>query len=109
VAATRVILTQAPLAPLPVPVAFRPLAAAGRRLVAARYVAVYRRLRPLDRTRLPYFEAAACMRGLVRAAEARVGEGAPPSPLDASSFGERLAARFERASGVSVVLPPRRG
>ena len=109
VAATRVILTQAPLALLPVPVAFRPLAAAGRRLVAARYVAVYRRLRPLDRTRLPYFEAAACMRGLVRAAEARVGEGVPPNPLDASSYGERLAARFGRTSGVPVALPPRRG
>jgi hypothetical protein len=38
-----------------------------------------------------------------------VGEGAPPNPLDASSFGERLAARFGRASGVSVVLSPRRG
>ncbi len=74
--------------------------------MAARYLAVYRKLRPLDRTRLPYFEAAGCMRGLVRAGEARVAEGAPPSPLDASSFGERLAARFGRASGVPVTLPP---
>lgn len=106
VAATRVILTQAPLALLPMPAALRPLAAAGRRLVAARYLAVYRKLRPLDRTRLPYFEAAGCMRGLVRAGEARVGEGVAPSPLDASSFGERLGARFGRASGVPVTLPP---
>ena len=108
VAATRVILTQTPVALFPVPVALRPLAAAGRRLLAARYLAVYRKLRPLDRTRLPYCEAAACMRGLVRAAEARVVEGAVPNPLDASSFGERLAARFARASDVPVALPPRR-
>jgi aminoglycoside phosphotransferase (APT) family kinase protein len=108
VAATRVILTQTPLALLPVPAALRPLAAAGRRLLAARYLAVYRKLRPLDRTRLPYFEAAGCMRGLVRTGEARLAESAAPNPLDVSSFGERLAARFGRASGVPVALPPRR-
>jgi len=108
VAATRVILTQTPISLVPMPAALRPLAAAARRLLAARYLAVYRRLRPLDRTRLPYFEAAGCMRGLVRAGEARVTEGTAPSPLDASSFGERLAARFGRASGVPVALPPPR-
>jgi len=109
VAATRVILTQTPLSVLAMPVALRPLVAAGRRLLAARYVAVYRRLRPLDRTRLPYFEAAGCMRGLVRAGEARGAESGAPNPLDASSLGDRLAARFARASGVPVALPPPRG
>jgi len=109
VAATRVILTQTPVALFPVPVALRPLAAAARRLVAARYLAVYRKLRPLDRARLPYFEAAGCMRGLVRTAEARVGGAAAANPLDASAYGERLAARFARVSGVPVALPPRRG
>ncbi|HEY7434425.1 MAG TPA: phosphotransferase [Methylomirabilota bacterium] len=108
VAATRVILTQTPLALFPVPAALRPLLAAGRRLLVARYLAIYRRLRPLDRTRLPYFEAAACMRGLVRSAETRAVGGAPANALDASSFGERLAARFARVSGVAVALPPRR-
>jgi aminoglycoside phosphotransferase (APT) family kinase protein len=108
VAATRLILARMPLALLPVPGAIRPLAAAGRRLLAARYLAVYRKLRALDRTRLPYFEAAACMRGLVRAGSARLMEGAAPNPLDTSSFGERLAACFGRASGVPVALPPRR-
>jgi hypothetical protein len=49
------------------------------------------------------------MRGLVRVAAARIGEGATLSPLDASSFGERLAARFGRVSGVPVALPPRHG
>jgi aminoglycoside phosphotransferase (APT) family kinase protein len=108
VAATRLIVARMPLALLPVPGAIRPLAAAGRRLLAARYLAVYRKLRALDRTRLPYFEAAACMRGLVRAGSARLMEGAAPNPLDTSSFGERLAACFGRASGVPFALPPRR-
>ena len=109
VAATRVILTQTPVGLVPVPVVLRPIAAAARRLVAARYLAVYRKLRPLDRARLPYFEAAGCMRGLVRTAEARVAVAASTNPLDTSSFGERLAARFARVSGVPVALPPRRG
>jgi hypothetical protein len=61
-----------------------------------------------DLARLPYFEAAACMRGLVRAGEARAaGAAAAVGPLDASSFGEGLAARFARVSGVAV--PPRAG
>ncbi len=59
--------------------------------------------------RLPSFEAAGCMRGLVRTAEVRVVGAAPTNPLDASSFGEQLAARFARVSGVPVALPPRRG
>jgi len=43
----------------------------------------------------------------VRAAEAR--RSGDTNPLDASSFGERLAARFARLSGVPVALPPSRG
>ncbi len=109
VASTRVILTQTPVSLFPVPAALRPLVAAARRVLVARYLMVYRRLRPLDRTRLPYFEAAACMRGLVRTAAARATATAPMNPLDASSFGERLAARFARVSGVAVTLAPRRG
>ena len=109
VASTRVILTQTPVALFPVPAALRPLLVAGRRILVARYLAVYRKRRPLDRARLPYFEAAACMRGLVRVAAARAGGDTRLSPLDASSFGERLAARFGRVSGVRVALPPRRG
>ena len=109
VASTRVILTRTPVALFPVRAALRPLLAAGRRILVARYLAVYRKRRPLDRARLPYFEAAACMRGLVRVAAARAGGDTTLSPLDASSFGERLAARFGRVSGVRVTLPPRRG
>jgi aminoglycoside phosphotransferase (APT) family kinase protein len=110
VASTRVILTLTPVALLPVPAVLRPLVTALRWVLATRYLAVYRRLRSLDLTRLPYFEAAACMRGLVRVGEARAaGDAAALNPLDASSFGERLAARFTRVSGVAVALPPRAG
>ncbi|MEX2223934.1 MAG: phosphotransferase [Candidatus Rokuibacteriota bacterium] len=109
VAATRVILTLTPVALFPVPAALRPVVAALRRALALRYLAVYRRSRPLDPARLRYFEAAGCMRGLVRTAEARVAGAAAENPLDASSFGERLAARFARISGVPVPLPPRPG
>jgi len=109
VASTRVILALTPAALVPVPVALRPVLAGLRRVLVARYLAIYRRRRPLDPARLPYFEAAACMRGLVRAAAARAPGGPAVSPFDASSFGARLAARFARLSGVAVALPPRRG
>jgi aminoglycoside phosphotransferase (APT) family kinase protein len=107
VASTRVILAAVPVSVLPVPAALRPVVAALRRILLARYLSVYRRLRPLDRARLPYFEAAACMRGLVRVGAERAAAGATPSALDASTFGERLAARFTRISGMTVALPPR--
>jgi aminoglycoside phosphotransferase (APT) family kinase protein len=110
VASTRALLTLTPIALSPVPAAVRPLVAVLRPIMVARYLALYRRARPLDRSRLPYYEAASCMRGLVRAAEARVTDGGGgANPLDASSFADRLAARFARISGVPVALPPRRG
>ena len=104
VAATLVILRLTPITLLPLPAALRPFVAALRPVMVARYLARYRRARSLVASRLAYYEAAACMRGLVRAAEARVG-GAT-TPLDASEFGECLAARFTRVSGVPVALPP---
>jgi hypothetical protein len=107
VAATLVILRLVPVAVLPVPGPLRPVVAALRAVMTARYLAAYRRARGIDRDRLPYYEAAACMRGLVRASEARVA--GDRNPLDASAFGARLAARFARVSGVAVSLPPWRG
>src|SRR5581483_4531242 len=77
VAATLVILRLVPIALLPVPAPLRPVVAAVRALMTARYLAAYRRARGLDRDR-----------------------------LDASRFGARLAARFARVSGVAVSLPP---
>ncbi len=104
VAATLVILRLVPIALLPVPAPLRPVVAAVRALMTARYLAAYRRARGLDRDRLAYYEAAACMRGLVRTGAARVA--GDRNPLDASRFGARLAARFARVSGVAVSLPP---
>jgi aminoglycoside phosphotransferase (APT) family kinase protein len=107
VAATLVILRLIPIELLPGPPVLRPVVAGLRSIMGTRYLARYRRARPLDGARLSYYEAAGCMRGLVRAAEGRV-TGAD-NALDASSFGDRLAARFSRVTGVAVSLPPVRG
>jgi aminoglycoside phosphotransferase (APT) family kinase protein len=111
VATTRVILGCAPLELLPIRPLRRWLMRAGLRLLLARYLGGYRRQRPLDPAGLAYYEALACMRGLVRTAESRTaaaGEGGPPTPvnpLDASSFGDRLAARFAGLTGIAPALP----
>jgi aminoglycoside phosphotransferase (APT) family kinase protein len=108
VAATRVIIGLVPMGLLGVPPALRGLIEVARRVVAARYVRGYRRRHQLDGSRLAYYEALACMRGLVRTAEARlapIGESGL-NPLDASGFGERLGARFTRLTGVTLRLPP---
>jgi aminoglycoside phosphotransferase (APT) family kinase protein len=111
VAATRVILELTPLEILQVSAPRRWALEAFLRFVLARYLAGYRRRRPLDHTTLAYYEAFACMRGLVRAAESRVvppgAAAAPPNPLDASAFGDRLCARFALLTGIKPVLPPR--
>jgi hypothetical protein len=49
------------------------------------------------------------MRGLVRAAEHRAGAGTAANPLDASSFGDRLAARFAELTGIRPGLGPANG
>jgi hypothetical protein len=69
---------------------------------------VGRRNRRLDLATLRYYEAASCMRGLVRVTEARLLSAkhfGALNPLDASSFGERLAARFAELAGVVPQLP----
>jgi aminoglycoside phosphotransferase (APT) family kinase protein len=107
VASTLVILGLVPLALLGVPRALRGSAEVARRILVARYLRSYQRRRPLEAARLAYHEALACMRGLIRTAEARlapVGEGRL-TPLDASDYGERLAARFAQISGVTPSLP----
>src|SRR4029453_14710448 len=108
VAATRVILRLVPVGLLGVPPALRGLVEIARRILSARYLRGYRRRQPLDASRLAYYEALACMRGLVRTAEARLaptGESGL-NPLDASDFGERLGTRFTRLTGVTLKLPP---
>ena len=107
VASTRVILGLVPVALMGVPPALRGIVGIARRILVGRYVAGYRRRQPLHAGRLAYFEAFACMRGLVRTAEARLASGPDVSlnALDASTFGERLGARFARLTGVAPSLP----
>jgi aminoglycoside phosphotransferase (APT) family kinase protein len=100
VAATRVILEQTPLEVLPVSPPARWAVAAARRLLVARYLRGYRRRRPLAADAFAYYEALACMRGLVRAAEHRMGAREAANPLDASSFGDRLVVRFAELTGI---------
>src|SRR4029453_10998452 len=108
VAATRVILGLVPVGLLRVPPALRGLVEVARRILAARYVSGYRRRQPLDASRLAYYEALACMRGMVRTAEARLpplGE-AGPTPPDPPDSRRRVGTRFTRLTGVTLKLPP---
>lgn len=84
------------------------LARVGQPILARRYLAGYRRGRPLAADRLAYYEVAAAMRELVRAGEShRRAAGRPPaSALDRSSYAPRLAAHASRVCGVDVTLPP---
>jgi aminoglycoside phosphotransferase (APT) family kinase protein len=107
VAATLVILGLVPLGLLGVPPVLRGPAEPARRIFVARYLRRYQRGRSLEAARLAYHEALACMRGLIRTAEARfapIGEDRL-TPLDASDYGERLAAHFARTTGVTPRLP----
>ena len=108
VAATRVILGLVPVGLMGVPPALSGLVEIARRILVARYLRGYRRRQRLDASRLAYYEAFACMRGLIRTAEARLAPTGMSglNPLDASDFGERLGARFTRLTGVAVRLPP---
>jgi aminoglycoside phosphotransferase (APT) family kinase protein len=105
VASTRTILSLTPLGVLGAPAALRWLIRGLRPVMVKRYLAGYRRSRPLDSSALAYYEAFCCMRLLVRTAENRLRPGAL-TPLDASSFGEALAARFAQITGISAILPP---
>ena len=106
VAATLNILRRVP-AGVAVPGPRRWLAAAAQRLLAARYLAGHRRRRPVDPTRLAYYEVAAALRALVRGGEIRRGApGAPPpSALDRSPYAARLLARAARITGLEPSLP----
>jgi aminoglycoside phosphotransferase (APT) family kinase protein len=108
VASTRNVLRFVPpgLASMPAPL--RWLARVGQPILAWRYLAGYRRRRPIARERLAYYEVAAALRALVRAGESRrrAAGAPPPSPLDRSPFAARLAAHASRVCGVDVTLPP---
>ncbi len=106
VAGTKTILSLTPVELLAVPAALRWLVRGLRPVMVSRYLAGYQRHRPLDPRALSYYEALGCMRLLVRTAESRLRSGSGRlNPLDASSFGEVLAARFSRITGISPALP----
>jgi hypothetical protein len=109
VAASRVILRYAPVGIAGVPLHLRWLLRAARAVLVRRFMAGHRRAQPLDRDALRYYEAFACMRGLVRVAENRtaadVGVVSSLTRLDSSRYGERLARRFGKLTGITPRLP----
>ena len=109
VASTVTILALAPLELSGMPTPVRWVVRVARPILVKRYLAGYRRHRPLDPGVLAYYEAASAMRALVRAAEDRQRHGAPPAnPLQASTFAESLSAHFARITGIAPTLPPAR-
>lgn len=110
VAATKVILAFVPMALMSVPAPLRGLAHAARLVMVRRYMAGMQRRRRMEPMVFAYYEAVACMRQLVRVWAARLvaaAERAPLDDLDASTFGERLGARFAQLTGLRPVLPSR--
>jgi aminoglycoside phosphotransferase (APT) family kinase protein len=108
VASSRIILGLVPLRLSAVPPPLRALVRLARPLMLARFLAGYRRRRALDAGVLAYYEAASCVRLLVRVAECRLSAAAGQAtlgPLDASAFGERLCARFAAITGVRPAVP----
>ena len=83
----------------------RVLARVARPILVARYLAGYRRRRPLDPERLAYYEVATAMRALVQTGEARRGPAHALSALDVSVYASGLAARAQQLTGVTVTLP----
>jgi aminoglycoside phosphotransferase (APT) family kinase protein len=97
VARTLVILRDAPFS---VPAWLRPFAVTVRRLIASRYLAAYRRLRPVDDARLRYSTALACTMMLLEAAEAALDRRGHAWRDPAGAL--RLAARLRRITGIEV-------
>src|SRR5207245_4295590 len=108
VATTLVILKLVPMEVSGLAAPLRWLANAACPLLVGGYLRRYRRRRPLDRGKLAYYEAAACMKGLVRAGELRgasTGETAA-SVLFESAYTERVLRHFRAITGITPSLPP---
>jgi len=107
VATTLVIFKLVPMEVSDLSPAFRWLANAVRPLLVAAYLRGYRRRRELDRGKLAYYEAAACMKVIVKAGELRLAPGAAGSTnaLFASPFTQRALGHFRGLTGITPVLP----
>jgi aminoglycoside phosphotransferase (APT) family kinase protein len=108
VASTLVILKLVPMDLAGLSRPRRWLANAARPLLVSAYLRRYRRRRPLDRGKLEYYEAAACMKALVRAGELRgaPGEASAANPLFESAYTEHVRRHFLRITGITPSLPP---
>ena len=96
VASTLNILRFVPAGLTSMPAALRWVARVAQPLLARRYLASYRRQRPIDDARLAYYQVAAALRALVRAGETQRGLAGVPSDLDASPYAARLLAYSRR-------------
>ena len=108
VATTLVILRLVPMEVSDLAAPLRWLANAARPLLVGGYLRRYGRRRPLDRNKLGYYEAAACMKALVRAGQLRgasTGEAAA-NVLFESAYTERVLRHFRAITGITPSLPP---
>jgi aminoglycoside phosphotransferase (APT) family kinase protein len=108
VATTLIILRLVPMDVAGLATPLRWLANAARPLLVAGYLRHYGRRRPLDRGKLAYYEAAACMKALVRAGELRGGLAGPnvANVLFESAYTARVLSRFRALTGITPSLPP---
>jgi aminoglycoside phosphotransferase (APT) family kinase protein len=108
VATTLTILKLVPMEIAGLSTPLRWLVKAARPLLVGGYLRHYRRRRPLDRGKLAYYEAAACMKTLVRAGELRGGltGGRAPNVLFDSAYTERTLSHFRALTGITATLPP---
>lgn len=104
VASTLNILSFVPATLTAAPAALRWVARVAQPLLARRYLAAYRRARPIDDARLAYYQVAAGLRALVRAAESRRGLAGAPTGLDTSPYATRLLAHAHAVTGVEASL-----
>ncbi len=108
VATTLVILKLVPVEVSGLAAPLRWLVNAARPWLVRGYLRHYRRRRPLDEEKLAYYEAAACMKVLVRAGEL---SGVPAGDTAAnvlfgSGYAERALSHFRALTGLTPILPP---
>jgi len=109
VATTLVILELVPMDISGLARPLRWLANAARPLLVGSYLRHYRRRRPLEEAKLGYYEAAACMKALVRAGQLRAAPAgkSAASALFESAYTDGALRRFRARTGITPVLPAR--
>lgn len=104
---TRVILM---LGPRDVPSFLQGIAGIMGRNLARRYYAAYKKLRPVDDSRVRYYEAVRCLASLVWASEhrleAQAGVDLGPHPWAGKRESGRLIGHFRKITGITLEVPP---